>query len=59
VKTVKDKYFDLLKEKYNTVESIYTELMNLEAIQNLPKGTELFGSLSNGVGGPYESQSEN
>lgn len=39
---MKDKYFDLLKEKYNTVESIYTELMNLEAIQNLPKGTELF-----------------
>ncbi|EXJ23900.1 Fructose-1,6-bisphosphatase [Alkalibacterium sp. AK22] len=39
---MKDKYFELLKEKYNTPESVYTELMNLEAIQNLPKGTELY-----------------
>ena len=36
------KYLELLKEKYRNPESVYTELINLEAIQNLPKGTELY-----------------
>lgn len=35
-------YLNLLKEKYPTPEAVYTELINLEAIQNLPKGTELY-----------------
>lgn len=35
-------YLELFKEKYPTPESVYTELINLEAIQNLPKGTELY-----------------
>lgn len=38
----KNKYLDLLKENFGTSEAIYTELINLEAIQNLPKGTELY-----------------
>lgn len=37
-------YLNLLKEKYPTPEAVYTELINLEAIQNLPKGTELYVS---------------
>lgn len=37
-----NKYLELLKEKFETPEAIYTELINLEAIQNLPKGTELY-----------------
>ncbi|MDN6385817.1 MAG: fructose-1,6-bisphosphatase, partial [Alkalibacterium sp.] len=36
------KYLEFLKEKYQNPESVYTELINLEAIQNLPKGTELY-----------------
>ncbi|WP_035619023.1 fructose-bisphosphatase class III [Lacticigenium naphthae] len=36
------KYFELLQSKFSNKEAIYTELINLEAIQNLPKGTELF-----------------
>ncbi|MCL1630536.1 fructose-1,6-bisphosphatase [Sporolactobacillus sp. CPB3-1] len=38
------KYLDLLAEKYDTEEKVATELINLEAILNLPKGTEHFVS---------------
>ncbi|MFT8871592.1 MAG: fructose-1,6-bisphosphatase [Sporolactobacillus sp.] len=38
------KYLDLLAEKYDCEEKVATELMNLEAILNLPKGTEHFVS---------------
>ncbi|PXW92075.1 fructose-1,6-bisphosphatase-3 [Streptohalobacillus salinus] len=38
------KYLDLLKEKYDTEEKVATEIINLEAILNLPKGTEHFVS---------------
>ena len=33
-----DKYLKLLKEKYPTKQSVYRELINLNAIMNLPKG---------------------
>ena len=32
-----DKYLKLLKEKYPTKQSVYRELINLNAIMNLPK----------------------
>ena len=39
-----DKYLKLLKDKYPTKQSVYRELINLNAIMNLPKGTEHFMS---------------
>ncbi len=38
------KYLTLLKERFPTIQSVYTEIINLEAILNLPKGTEHFMS---------------
>ena len=38
------KYLTLLKERFPTITSAYTEIINLEAILNLPKGTEHFMS---------------
>jgi fructose-1,6-bisphosphatase-3 len=38
------KYLDLLAEKYDCEEKVATEIINLEAILNLPKGTEHFVS---------------
>ncbi|WP_066369010.1 fructose-bisphosphatase class III [Neobacillus fumarioli] len=38
------KYLDLLAHKYDTEEKVVTEIINLEAILNLPKGTEHFVS---------------
>ncbi len=35
-------YLKLLSKQYPTVADVTTELINLKAIQNLPKGTELF-----------------
>ena len=43
-----DKYLKLLKEKYPTKQSVYRELINLNAIMNLPKGTEHFMSALHG-----------
>ncbi|MEG2254105.1 MAG: fructose-1,6-bisphosphatase [Vagococcus sp.] len=40
----KDKYFDLLSTKFNTSEEIVSEIINLKAILDLPKGTEHFVS---------------
>lgn len=37
-------YLDLLAEKYDCEEKVVTEIINLEAILNLPKGTEHFVS---------------
>ena len=34
------KYLELLAEKFPTTQSVFTEVINLEAILNLPKGTE-------------------
>ena len=38
------KYLELLAEKFPTTQSVFTEVINLEAILNLPKGTEHFVS---------------
>lgn len=37
-------YLELLREKFPTNEAIVTELINLDAILHLPKGTELYMS---------------
>lgn len=37
-------YLEILSEKYPTAQSAYTEIINLQAILNLPKGTEHFFS---------------
>lgn len=47
-------YLNLLREKYSTPEAVYTELINLEAIQNLPKGTELYLSDVHGASQAFE-----
>ena len=36
------KYLNILSEKFPTIQSVCTEIINLEAILNLPKGTEHF-----------------
>ncbi len=41
---INSKYLDLLAEKYDSEEKVATEIINLEAILNLPKGTEHFVS---------------
>ena len=46
------KYLELLAEKFPTAQSVFTEVINLEAILNLPKGTEHFVS---DVHGEYEA----
>lgn len=38
------KYLDLLAQKYDREEKVVTEIINLKAILNLPKGTEHFVS---------------
>ncbi|GAB2025418.1 fructose-1,6-bisphosphatase [Lactovum odontotermitis] len=64
------KYYKLLKEKYQTRENVLTEIINLSAICELPKGTEHFMSdlhgeflafdhvLRNGSGGIKEKIKE-
>lgn len=47
-----DQYYHLLKEKYGSKDAVITEIINLEAIMNLPKGTEHFLS---DVHGEYEA----
>ena len=39
-----EKYLDLLRTKYPTPQSVRTEIINMSAILNLPKGTEHFMS---------------
>lgn len=46
------KYFDLLKKQYPTIQDASTEIINLEAILSLPKGTEHFMS---DLHGEYEA----
>ena len=45
------KYLELLSKQYKTIEKASSELINLMAIQNLPKGTEYFIS---DIHGEYE-----
>ncbi len=37
-----DKYLELLSKDFPTIQSVASELINLNAILNLPKGTEIF-----------------
>ena len=46
------KYLELLAKEYPTQESTFTEIINLQAIVNLPKGTEHFMS---DLHGEYEA----
>lgn len=46
------KYLNILSEKFPTIQSVCTEIINLEAILNLPKATEHFLS---DLHGEYES----
>ena len=46
------KYISLLAEKYLTIQDVCTEIINLQAILNLPKGTEHFMS---DLHGEYEA----
>ena len=41
---LKEKFLDLLAQKYDSEEKVVTEIINLEAILDLPKGTEHFVS---------------
>ncbi|MBB2507169.1 fructose-1,6-bisphosphatase [Staphylococcus cohnii] len=43
-KSVKEKYLDLLSQQFNNREELATEIINLESILELPKGTEHFVS---------------
>lgn len=36
------KYLQLLSKQYRNIEEVAEEIINLQAILNLPKGTELF-----------------
>ncbi|MQN02034.1 MAG: fructose-1,6-bisphosphatase [Lachnospiraceae bacterium] len=42
--TEHEKYFELLRKEYQTEQAVCTEIINLSAILNLPKGTEHFMS---------------
>ena len=46
------RYLALLSEQYPTVQDVCTEIINLKAILNLPKGTEHFMS---DLHGEYEA----
>lgn len=52
MKVNKMDYLNLLAEKYPTKQSVYSEIINLSAILNLPKGTEHFMS---DLHGEYEA----
>ncbi|WP_270234398.1 fructose-1,6-bisphosphatase [Staphylococcus warneri] len=49
---LKKKYLDLLSQQFNSAEKLATEIINLESILELPKGTEHFVS---DLHGEYES----
>ena len=52
VSTDKLQVLELLAEKYPTIQDVCTEIINLQAILNLPKGTEHFIS---DIHGEYEA----
>ena len=47
-----DKYLNLLSKTYKNIQEVSEEIINLQAILNLPKGTELFLS---DIHGEYEA----
>ena len=52
MKNYNKKYLELLSKTYKNTDEVTTEIINLQAILNLPKGTELFMS---DVHGEYEA----
>ena len=52
-KSDREKYLDLLAEKYPEREDVCREIINLSAIMNLPKGTEHFMSDLHGEYGAF------
>ncbi len=50
--TIKKRYLELLSNNYKNVAEVTAEIINLQAISNLPKGTELFMS---DIHGEYEA----
>ena len=49
---INKKYLSLLSKTYKNIDEVTTEIINLQAILNLPKGTELFMS---DIHGEYEA----
>lgn len=49
---IKEKHLNLLSKTYKNIQEVSTEIINLQAILNLPKGTELFLS---DIHGEYEA----
>ncbi len=49
---INKKYLNLLSKTYKNIDEVTTEIINLQAILNLPKGTELFMS---DIHGEYEA----
>ena len=47
-----DKYLNQLSKTYKNIQEVSEEIINLQAILNLPKGTELFLS---DIHGEYEA----
>ena len=47
------KYLEMLSKKYRNIEEVSQEIINLQAILNLPKGTELFLSDIHGEYGSF------
>ncbi len=54
MKTIDMKYLRLLAKEYPTIAKTATEIINLEAIMNLPKGTEHFLSDVHGEYSAFE-----
>ena len=49
-----EQYKRILLEKFDTRQKVITELTNLEAILNLPKGTELYISDIHGESAAFD-----
>ena len=52
MKTINEKHLELLSKTYKNIQEVSEEIINLQAILNLPKGTELFMS---DLHGEYEA----
>ena len=49
-----DKFLNQLSKTYKNIQEVSEEIINLQAILNLPKGTELFLSDIHGEYEPFE-----
>ncbi|MGM0237725.1 fructose-1,6-bisphosphatase [Enterococcus sp. AZ103] len=52
--STREKYYQMLEKEFHSKEDVVTELINLEAIMNLPKGTELYISDIHGEFGAFD-----